>query len=58
MVKQFVKNKHILCEGCGSISVKNNCYVNISILKSRVKTFMVPMEYQYQMHGATIKIKK
>jgi hypothetical protein len=28
---------NILCEGCGSISVKNNCYVNISILKWRVK---------------------
>jgi hypothetical protein len=35
--KQLVKHEHILCEGCGSISVNNHCYVNISILKSGVK---------------------
>jgi hypothetical protein len=35
--KQFLKREHILFEGCGSISVNNNCYVNISMLKSRVK---------------------
>jgi hypothetical protein len=40
-VKQFVKHEHILCEGCGIISVKNNCYVNIGVLKSRVKKLYV-----------------
>jgi hypothetical protein len=32
--KQFVKHEHMLCEGCGRISVNN---LNISILKSKVK---------------------
>jgi hypothetical protein len=38
-----------LCEGCGSISVKNNGYVYISILKSRVKNL-------YGTNGKSISI--
>jgi hypothetical protein len=47
--KTICKNEHILCEGCGSISVKNHCYVNISILNSRVKNL-------YGTNGRSISI--
>jgi hypothetical protein len=47
--KQFVKHEHILCEWCGSISVNNHCYVNITILKSRVKNL-------YGRNGKSISI--
>jgi Fe2+ or Zn2+ uptake regulation protein len=47
--KQFVKHEHILCEGCGSVSVNNHCYVNITILKSRVKNL-------YGTNGKSISI--
>jgi hypothetical protein len=47
--KQFVKHENILYEVCGSKSVNNHCYVNISILKSRVKNL-------YGTNGKSISI--
>jgi hypothetical protein len=47
--KQSVKREHVLREGCGNISVNNHCYVNISVLKSRVKNL-------YGTNGKSISI--
>jgi hypothetical protein len=38
-----------MCDGCGSIYVNNHCYVNISILKSRVKNL-------YGTNGKSVSI--